>query len=313
MRRGKAGLGTTPHNRSRSRVVGLTLSALAVAACVARPAVAQTPTAAGNSSAVNRSAASTSQVAVALSAILAEDGPPIEQGVIWHVFRDNPGGDGKRPLQSTHKDAAPRLTLDPGDYIVNAAFGRAMLTRKLTVEAGKPRTEVFNLNAGGLRIEAVLATGEAVPDRSVVFDVLSQERDQSGNRIKIIGGARPGLIMRLNAGTYQVVSTYGDANARVRADVAVEAGKRTDATLVQTGAKVTFKLVGQQGGEALADVAWSIINTKAETVKEAVGALPTHILAAGRYAVLAKHQSRTFRAEFTAKAGEAAVVEVVAK
>ena len=146
--------------------------------------------------------------------------------------------------------------------------------------------------------------------------MLNQERDQSGNRIKVISAAKPGLIMRLNAGAYQVVSTYGDANARVRADVTVEAGKLTEATLSQSGAKVTFKLVGREGGEALADVTWSIMSivaTKSETVKEAAGALPTHILAAGRYAVLAKHQGRTFRAEFIAKAGEAAIVEVVAR
>lgn len=273
------------------------------------------PATTSSSSVVNRSAAGSASgnVTVILSAILADDGPPIDQGVIWHVFRDQPTAEGKRLLLSVSKDAAPHLKLDPGEYIVNAAYGRAMLTRKIAVEAGKPLTEVFNLNAGGLRIEAALAGGELLPDRQVVFDVLSQERDQSGNRIKIVSGARTGLIIRLNAGSYQVVSTYGDANARVRADVTVEAGKRTDATLVQTGAKVTFKLVAQQGGEAFADVAWSIIDTKAAIVKEAVGALPTHILAAGRYAVLAKRGSRTFRAEFTAKAGEAAVVEVVAR
>ncbi len=295
-------------------IVGKTMIlALAVLLGCPLSAMAQSAAPAVNSSAVTRSAPVSSGVSVALSAILTEDGQPIDQGMIWHVFRDAAGGDGKRQLLSQHKDAAPRLKLEPGEYIVNAAFGRATLTRKIVVEAGKPLAEVFNLNAGGLRIRAVLAGGEAAPERAVVLDVLNQERDQAGNRVKVISGARPGLIIRLNAGSYQVVSTYGDANARVRADVTVEAGKLTDATLVQTGAKMTFKLVGHEGGEALADVSWAIINTKAETVKEAVGAIPTHILAAGRYAVLAKHQNRTFRAEFTAKAGEAAVVEVVAR
>lgn len=245
--------------------------------------------------------------------MLIEDGQPIDQGMIWHIFREHVGPEDKRQLIAQRKEAAPKLQLDPGEYTINAAFGRATLTRRIVVEEGKQLNEVFNLNAGGLRLGAVLANGEPAPERSVVFDVFSQERDQSGNRVKVISGTRPGLIMRLNAGSYQVVSTYGDANARVRADVTVEAGKLTDATLSQTGAKVTFKLVGHEGGEALADVAWSILNSKAETVKEAVGALPTHILAAGRYAVLAKRGGRTFRAEFIAKAGETAVVEIVAR
>jgi hypothetical protein len=269
----------------------------------------------GNTSAVARSSteANQGQVAITLSAILSDDGQSIDQGLVWHIFRDRAGPDGKMPLVKQSRDAAPTLRLDPGDYLINAAFGRATLTRKIGVVAGQPRVEKFNLNAGGLKVKALLANGEPAPERSVTYDVLNEERDQSGNRVKVITAAKPGLIIRLNAGVYQVVSTYGDANARVRAEVAVEPGKLSEMALSHTGTKVTFKLVGREGGEALADVAWSIIDTKAETVKETVGALPTHILAAGRYAVLAKHQGKTYRAEFTAKPGEQAVVEVIAR
>ena len=267
-----------------------------------------------NSSVMPRSGtASTGQVALSLSAVLSEDGQTIDQGLAWYVFRAAPGADGRRQLAESSKLAAPQLKLEPGDYLVTATFGRATLTRRITVAAGQPAAEKFNLNAGGLRIKAVLANGEAAPDQTVVYDVLNEERDQAGNRVKVITAAKPGLIIRLNAGTYEVVSTYGDANARVRTEVSVEAGKLTEATLSQTGAKVTFKLVSRAGGEALADVAWSIINTKAETVKESAGALPMHILAAGRYAVLAKHDGKTFRVEFTAKAGDSTIVEVVTK
>jgi hypothetical protein len=269
----------------------------------------------GNSSAVTRSSTETSQgqVAVTLSAILSDDGQSIDQGLVWHIFRDRAGPDGKMPLVKQAREAVPRLLLEPGDYLINAAFGRATLTRKISVVAGAPVAEKFNLNAGGLKVKALLANGEAAPDRSVTYDILNEERDQSGNRVKVIAAAKPGLIIRLNAGVYQVVSTYGDANARVRAEVAVEPGKLSEVALSHTGTKVTFKLVGREGGEALADVAWSIIDTKAETVKETVGALPTHILAAGRYAVLAKHQGKTYRAEFQAKPGEQVVVEVIAR
>lgn len=267
-----------------------------------------------NSTAMQRSSETAAGlVQVSLSAILSDDGQPIDQGLVWHIFRDRAGPDGKLPLVKQVREAAPNLKLEPGDYMINAAFGRATLTRKISVAAGAPVTEKFNLNAGGLRLKALLASGETAPERSVAYDVLNEERDQSGNRIKVITGAKPGLIIRLNAGAYQVVSTYGDANARVRTEVAIEPGKLSDVALSHTGTKVTFKLVGREGGEALADVSWSIVDTKAEVVKETVGALPTHILAAGRYAVLAKHQGKTYRAEFTAKAGEQAVVEVIAK
>ena len=49
---------------------------------------------------------------------------------------------------------APTLRLEPGDYVVNVAFGRANLTRKITVSSERAVQERFVLNAGGLRLYA---------------------------------------------------------------------------------------------------------------------------------------------------------------
>ncbi|HAH65013.1 MAG TPA: hypothetical protein DCL72_05965, partial [Rhizobiales bacterium] len=72
--------------------------------------------------------------------------------------------------------------------------------------------------------------GEPLPEGSVRFDIQSDEEDQFGNRHTILGNAKPGVIIRLNAGAYHIASLYGDANATVRADVTVEPGKITEAT-----------------------------------------------------------------------------------
>jgi hypothetical protein len=214
-------------------------------------------------------------------------------------------------LVSVYREASPVLKLPPGDYIVNAAFGRANLTRRISVKPGVPSVESFILNAGGLRLTALVGKGEPAPANTVSYDVYSDERDQFGNRAKIMGGAKPGLILRLNSGIYHIVSTYGDANAVVGADVTVEAGKLTEATVSHAAAKVTFKLVTRAGGEALADTQWSIVNTHGEVVKESVGALPTHVLAPGNYTATAKSSGRTFRRDFAIQTGESAHVEVV--
>ena len=73
--------------------------------------------------------------------------------------------------------------------------------------------------------------GEAVNEKAVSYEIYSDERDQYGQRTKVMSAAKPGLVIRLNAGIYNVVGTYGDANAVARADVTVEAGKLTEATL----------------------------------------------------------------------------------
>jgi hypothetical protein len=248
---------------------------------------------------------------VSLIALLTQDGQNIEQGLVWRVYRDRPGPDGKPRLVSTHREPSPVLRLEPGTYIINVAFGRAHLTRKIAVSAERGLQERFVLNAGGLRLMLALANGEAVSERAITYDLYSDERDQSGQRIKVMGAVKPGVIVRLNAGIYNVVSTYGDANAVARSDVTVEAGKLTEATLTHAAAKVTFKLVARSGGDAIADTQWTIANAQGETVKDSVGALPTHILAPGTYLVSARNGSDVSQRQFTVKAGDNVQVEVV--
>lgn len=248
---------------------------------------------------------------VSLVALLTDDGQSIEQGVVWYVFRDKAPPDGKPKLVSTLRDASPSVRLEPGTYVVTAAFGRANLTRKITVGGTAGQQERFVLNAGGLRLISVLVNGEVVSDKAVAFDIYSDERDQQGQRARVVTGVKPGTIVRLNAGIYNVVGTYGDANAVARSDVAVEAGKLTEATLTHAAAKVTFKLVTNAGGDAIADTQWNIAGANGESVKDSVGALPTHILAPGTYTVSAKHAGQVFQRQFTVRAGDTAQIEVM--
>jgi hypothetical protein len=248
---------------------------------------------------------------VALSAVLTEEGQNIEQGLVWRIYRDSPGADGKPILLATHREAAPNLRLEPGTYMVNVALGRANLTRKITVAGQKVQPERFVLNAGGLRIIPVLSTREAINEKAVSYDIYSDERDQYGQRVKVASGMKPGIVVRLNSGLYNVVSSYGDANAIARADVTVEAGKLTEATLNHAAGRVTFRLVAHPGGDALPDTQWSVSTSQGETVKESVGALPTHILAPGTYAVSAKYAGEVFQRTFSLRAGDALQVEIV--
>jgi von Willebrand factor type A domain len=250
-------------------------------------------------------------VPVTFKALLTEAGPQVKTGVVWRVFTPQPGANGARKLVSTHREAMPTAALVPGEYLVNAAYGLSNLTKKIKVESGRSLEETFVLNTGGLKLAAVLAGGAALPASSVHFDILSDEEDQFGNRHKILDDAKPGVVIRLNAGAYHLVSTYGDANATVRADVTVEPGKITEATVKHAAAPVTFKLVQSPGGEALADTKWSILTTTGDVVKENTGALPTHILAIGDYAVVANHNGESYTSRFSVTANEPKQIEVV--
>jgi hypothetical protein len=290
---------------------------LALAAGVARPpATAQTPPPAPpgpseNTTVVPRAPNLGGLGQVTLTASLTLGSRPITQALVWSVFRDKAAAGGKGLLVSTHREASPTLRLNPGTYWINVALGRANLTRKITVAGDQIEKAHFVLNAGGLRLIPVLAGGEAANAKLAAFDVESDERDEYGQRTKVVAGARAGVVLRLNAGIYSIVSTYGDANAIARADVSVEAGKLSEVRVTHPAAEVSFKLVTRGGGDAIADTQWSVATRQGEVVKESSGALPTHILAPGAYTVRAKNAGRFYRRDFAVKAGDSTLVEVV--
>lgn len=245
-------------------------------------------------------------------ALLTDDGQRIEQGLVWRIYEETNLADRRGKLIFTERVPSPMLSLKPGTYIVNAAFGRAHLTRKIDVDdapAPEPKVEKFVLNAGGLRVTALLG-GKPAAEGSVTYSIMT-DRDQTDERRVVLQGTKPGLVVRLNAGIYHIVSTFGDANAIVRSDVTVEAGKLTEAQIQHTYAKVSFKLVERTGGEALPDTQWTVQTPQGSIVKESVGALPAHTLAPGTYTVIARNQKRAFRRDFTVQDGQTAEVELL--
>ena len=169
---------------------------------------------------------------VTFKALLTEAGPQVKTGLIWRVFRRSPGPNGARKLVSTHHEAMPTAALRPGRI-----SGQRRLWpfqphqedqgRERPVAGGDVRPQHRRAEACGRARPAARVCRQS----SVRFDILSDDEDQFGNRHKILDDAKPGVVIRLNAGAYHIVSTYGDANATVRADVTVEPGKITEATV----------------------------------------------------------------------------------
>ena len=197
-------------------------------------------------------AAATAAAQVNLLALLTADGQRIDQGLVWRIYEDAPAAKGETKLLMTMREPSPTVSLSRA---TTSSMHRFRARRPDAQHHGDARrasmSEKFVLNAGGLRAK-VLVDGKAPPPNTVSYDIFSGERDQSDNRTKVMSHAKPNIVIRLNAGIYRIVSTYGDANATVEADVTVEAGKLTEATITHSAARVTFKLVTELGGEALA-------------------------------------------------------------
>lgn len=71
-------------------------------------------------------------------------------------------------------------------------------------------------------------------------------------------------------------------------------GKLSDITLTEKVAKITLKLVSNEGG-VIADTRWSILTQAGDLVTSGVGAFPSFVLAEGDYTVIANHEDGQFR------------------
>ena len=242
-----------------------------------------------------------------LEARLAADGHALTEGLIWRVFNTRPNPDGQLPLVNQAQGGTATLQLAPGDYLIHAAFGRAGATKRVTI-ADDDQMESLVLDAGGMELNSVVGGGRPIPPEQLTFEILQQ--DETGELVTVVPNAAVGRVLRLSAGTYHVVSRYGTVNAVVRADIQVEAGKLTQATMRHTGAEVTLKLVSAEGGEALANTSWTVTTQDGIAVNESVGAFPTLILAAGQYTAVAKHQDGIYSRDFTVEAGLQRDIEV---
>ena len=247
---------------------------------------------------------------VYLVARLSEDSPALTDGVSWHIYADAPGPDGELELLATAKGGDADFRLKPGSYLVHAAFGYAGRTSRLDV-GNDVTSRTMLLNAGGMRLDAEFSGDDPIMVGNVRFDILEREFDSRGERKIVASNVAPGQIVRLNSDTYHVVSRYGDINATVRADIYVEPGKLTQATIYHNAARVTLKLVDEPGGEALANTAWSILTPGGDMVAEASGAFPAFILASGEYQVIARNADQLFSRDFTVNTARHGEVEVL--
>lgn len=248
--------------------------------------------------------------AITLSAQLTDKGTDITRGLVWRVFKPVPVN-GKLPMVASAHGGSAVFQLEPGSYLVHASYGRAGATKRITV-GKEAKRESLVLDAGGLKLDAVLSGGVRIPPKKLRFSIYEGTAEANGDRALIIPDVEPNSVVRLNAGIYHVVSTYGAVNAVIRSDIRVEAGKLTEATVEHHAAEITMKLVREAGGEAIADTSWSLLNESGDPIKETVGAFASMVLAEGDYTIIAKNRDRIYQKDFTVVAGQNQEIEVLA-
>ncbi len=226
---------------------------------------------------------------LALQAIYSGTNRPVSREVAWRVYSIR-GGETTEVARST--DAAPNFALPPGEYMVHVSQGLAAATRRVVMTSA-PLVERLNLNAGGLVLKAKLAEAPVPAERQAISVFIPAPNDSEGRLVT--DKLRAGELLRLPEGAYHIVSTYAGSNSVVRADITVQSGRVTEATMNHRAATMTLKLVRHVGGTALANTTWTVQTPGGDVIKEAIGAFPTLELAEGEYDVIARNEGREFK------------------
>jgi hypothetical protein len=257
------------------------------------------------------------KIALAVAARYAADGPYIPRAMTWRVFAERPDGGNPLPIAEA-QDAYPVFALDPGNYVIHASYGLASASRRVQLTGG-PKKETLVIPAGGLRVQGRVGD-QVIPPHRLRFDIYEGSflqrgpvngRARKSERPPVLRGASGGDLVFLPAGTYYVQSTFGDGNAQIQADVRIEPGRLTDATVHHRAAQITLRLVNVSGGEAIANTQWSVVTPGGDLIRESTGAFPSVVLAEGEYIAVARHIDKTCQQTFKVQSGNDREIEVL--
>ena len=234
----------------------------------------------------------------------------ITNGLLWRIFPAKPDATGTFRPKEELKVASPTVGLPPGDYVVHVTFGLASAAKTLHLKDAT--REVFELPAGGIRLEGRVGDVR-IPPTEISFDIFKGSQFEPGFKTPLAQGVLENDVVVVPEGNYHIVSNYGDTNAVVRSDIRVQTGKLTDVTVNHRAALITLKLVGDRGGEAIANTNWSVITPGGDVIKESTGVFPRIVLAEGDYRAIARNDGRTYEREFKVITGVDGEVEVLAR
>ncbi|MFE1602535.1 hypothetical protein [Methylobacterium sp. ID0610] len=246
---------------------------------------------------------------LALRAVLTSEAKPIRGGLTWRIYEDRSDA-GKPALLARSDEAQPTFSLPPGSYLANVTYGFVSTSKRVTL-APAGLSDQITVNAGALRLAGAVGDSR-IPGTQLAFAIFVPIGNNPEGRL-VRDGVKAGELIRLPEGTYHVVSTWGDSNAIQRADLKVENGRITDATLNHRAATVTLKLVAAPGTEAFAGTAFSVLTPGGDTIREAIGAFPQVTLAEGEYQLIARHDGKVYTQDFKVESGIDRDIEAIAK
>jgi hypothetical protein len=224
-----------------------------------------------------------------LTARLTEDGDVISRDIAWtiHTAAGEP--------VFTGETGSVDISLSPGDYVVEAAYGAAVETRAVSLPEGARLMVSFIMKAGGLSIDSRLGETDfpAARPRLRVFAL-------DGGRLMAAEDAT-GDIIHLPAGRYRVESRAAAGNASAVTDVEVKAGRVSTIAITHKAGLARLAFVGSPAAEVM----WEVEDARGRSIARESGLNANLLLTPGTYTARAKVGDEMLTASFRIAAGEA--------
>jgi len=250
-----------------------------------------------------------------LVARLASNSPPLETNIKWEIYNFLKSSDGNRSQILTSEVAQPTLPLSPGKYIVRAVFGVSSTAKVITISPAQITDATFILNTGGIRVKPLLIAGEPPAGKMPQQWIYLSPAPGSSSSPQLVATADdPNEIHQLTAGTYELISKFGTANAVVKTNVTISPGLLTEVEISHKAGIVQFKLFKKwRGGEELTGVNWKLFDDEGNEIARDLAAASGEIIAPGRYKVTALYNDNTYTKMFNIRPGRKKLIQVVAR
>jgi hypothetical protein len=226
-----------------------------------------------------------------LSARLSDSGGLIERDIAW-VLRDAQGA----VVYDQSTDLA-RVSVPPGDYAVEARYGSANFSQRLTLLQANRLIVSFVLDVGGIRVlPRVQGLGLApTQSQSLVYALTGADK---GKLVTI--SKMPGEILRVKAGDYRIESRFAAGNAVAVADVHVNPGIMSAVEIDHAAGLARLSYVGAPD----AAVTWSVVDDHGEEFAAVAGLTTSLVLKPGTYVAKAQIGKESLTANFDIAIGQ---------
>jgi Ca-activated chloride channel homolog len=225
-----------------------------------------------------------------LTASLSANGAPLAAPISWTVRNE------KSPETIVDERTASALTLEtpPGRYLVTARYGAANSNQTIEVSEKGPTTERLSFDAGLVKIAAGADQVPNLLDAPMVS--LYSAAPDSG------AGPKPQRPIWLGRLPVEIVVPAGNYTVRLEdgllvreTGVTVEAGKRSQATLLLRTGRLELEAAAHDGGQPLSNVIYTINEDDPDApqgrreIARSAHPNAAFVLPAGTYYVTAKH------------------------